>query len=76
VPDGVRRLDVRRAPPGGPPGAYYVPPSEDLSRPGCVWYSLADGPVPTWDEVSTAYHEGFPGHHLQLGVQVTLNERL
>lgn len=76
VPDGVRRLDVRRAPPGGPPGAYYIPPSEDLSRSGGVWYSLPDGPVPLWDEVSTAYHEGFPGHHLQLGVQVTLRDRL
>jgi uncharacterized protein (DUF885 family) len=76
VPDGVRRLDVRRVPPGSPPGAWYVPPSEALSRPGTVWYSMPDAPQALWDEVSTAYHEGFPGHHLQLGVQVTLRDRL
>jgi uncharacterized protein (DUF885 family) len=76
VPAPLRRLDVKRAPPGGPPGAYYVPPSEDLSRPGAVWYSLTDGPQARWDEVSTAYHEGFPGHHLQVGLQVALREHL
>ncbi len=76
VPAGIRRLDVRRAPHGSPPGAWYMPPSEDLSRPGAVWYSVPDGPQPMWDEVSTAYHEGFPGHHLQVGLQVALRENL
>lgn len=76
VPAGIRRLDVRRAPHGSPPGAWYLPPSEDLSRPGAVWYSVPDGPQPMWDEVSTAYHEGFPGHHLQVGLQVALRENL
>jgi uncharacterized protein (DUF885 family) len=76
IPAPVRRLDVKMAPPTGHIGAYYVPPSEDFSRPGAVWY-LRDGvgPHPTWREVSTAYHEGFPGHHLQLGVQVSLPGR-
>jgi uncharacterized protein (DUF885 family) len=32
--------------------------------------------VPIWDEVTTAYHEGFPGHHLQCGLQVCLGDRL
>ncbi len=77
VPDSIRRVDVKAAPDGGPPGAYYLPPSEDFSRPGTVWYSLTgDGPFALWDEVSTAYHEGFPGHHLQCGIQVSLTENL
>lgn len=77
VPDVIRRVDVKAAPDGGPPGAYYLPPSEDFSRPGTVWYSLTgDGPFALWDEVSTAYHEGFPGHHLQCGIQVSLTENL
>ena len=77
IPDEIRRVDVKIAPPGGPLGAYYVPPSEDFSRPGAVWYSLhGDGPFALWDEVSTAYHEGFPGHHLQCGTQVSLTKNL
>ena len=31
---------------------------------------------PLWDEVSTAYHEGFPGHHLQIGMAMTLGDHL
>ncbi len=77
VPEEIRRVDVRLAPPGGALGAYYVGPSEDLSRPGSIWWALGDRQViPLYEEVSTAYHEGFPGHHLQTGVQVTLGERL
>jgi uncharacterized protein (DUF885 family) len=77
VPEPIKRLDVRIAPPGGSLGAYYVQPSEDYSRPGTVWYSLGDRQIiPLWDEVSTAYHEGFPGHHMQCGVQLSLADRL
>ncbi len=77
VPDEIRRVDVKEAPAGGPIGAYYVPPSEDFTRPGTVWYSLhGDGPFALWDEASTAYHEGFPGHHLQCGTQVSLTKNL
>jgi uncharacterized protein (DUF885 family) len=79
VPAAVRRLEVREAPPGGPPGgAYYSPPSEDLSRPGTLWCSFGDnvGPFPLYDQVATAYHEGFPGHHLQCGVAATLTSDL
>ena len=77
VPPAIKKLDVRIAPPGGSLGAYYVQPSEDYSRPGTVWYSIGDQrAIPLWDEVSTAYHEGFPGHHLQCGVQLSLADRL
>jgi uncharacterized protein (DUF885 family) len=54
-----------------------MPPSEDLSRPGTVWYSFGpERPLPLYTEISTAYHEGFPGHHLQCGLQVALREKL
>ncbi len=77
VPEPIRRIEVREAPPGGHPGAYYNPPSEDFSRAGTVWYALeGDGPFPLFDQISTAYHEGFPGHHLQCGLQVSLTQNL
>ena len=73
VPEPLRRLDVSAAPPTGHIGAYYVQPSEDFQRPGAISYLLAgDGPQPLWREVSTAYHEGIPGHHLQIGTQIGL----
>ena len=41
VPDEIRPLTVQLAPPGGALGVYYMSPSEDLSRPGGVWYAIA-----------------------------------
>ncbi len=77
VPAQVRRVDTRLAPPGGSLGAYYVAPSEDFSRPGTVWFAIGDATViPLFDQVSTAYHEGFPGHHLQNGIQLAGADRL
>jgi uncharacterized protein (DUF885 family) len=79
IPDEVRRVEVKIAPPGGALGAYYIQPSEDFSRPGTVWYSLAPDEVadiPLYGHITTAYHEGFPGHHLQCGIQVALADRL
>ena len=77
VPEPIRTVTVNIAPPGGSLGAYYVGPSEDFTRPGSVWWSLTpQGPYPVFDEVSTAYHEGFPGHHLQIGVQMGLADKL
>jgi uncharacterized protein (DUF885 family) len=77
VPDPIKVVDVKLAPPGGPLGAYYVPPSEDYARPGSVWFSLGDKQqIPLFDQVSTVYHEGFPGHHLQAGIQQASADRL
>jgi uncharacterized protein (DUF885 family) len=77
VPEPIRKVTVNIAPPGSALGAYYVGPSEDFTRPGSVWWSLApQGPYPVFDEVTTTYHEGFPGHHLQVGIQVSLADRL
>nr|WP_274387849.1 DUF885 domain-containing protein [Salsipaludibacter albus] len=67
LPDKMKTVTVNLAPPGGALGAWYINPSEDFVRPGSVWYSIGDKQaVPLWQEVSTAYHEGFPGHHLQV----------
>ncbi len=77
IPDAIRSVDVKLAPPGSALGAYYHQPSEDFERPGAVFYALGDRrPIPVYDEVSTTYHEGFPGHHLQVGLQVGLAGRL
>jgi len=77
VPTEIRRVDVKMAPPGGSLGAYYVSPSEDFARPGTVWWSKGGKQViPLFDEVSTAYHEGFPGHHLQSGLQMTAGDKV
>lgn len=77
VPPEIRDVTVNLAPPGGSLGAWYHAPSEDLSRPGSIWYALGERDrIPHWQEVATAYHEGFPGHHLQVGVAVLQRERL
>lgn len=77
LPAPIRRIEVRLAPAGGALGAYYVPPSEDFSRPGTIWYAPGDkSRFPLYDEIATAYHEGFPGHHLQCSIQVLRAERL
>ena len=52
-------------------------PSEDFSRPGSIWYAPGERTaLPLWQEVSTAYHEGFPGHHLQVATAVAQREKL
>lgn len=77
VPDPLRVVTVSIAPPGTPLGAYYSRPSEDFSRPGGVWYSIGEQDVfPLYQHVSTAYHEGFPGHHLQIGTAMTRKEQI
>lgn len=77
VPDPLKRVTVNLAPPGGSLGAWYHSPSEDLSRPGSIWYAPGERiQIPYWSEVSTAYHEGFPGHHLQVGTAVINRDQM
>jgi uncharacterized protein (DUF885 family) len=49
-------------------GIYYTGPSEDFARPGRMWWAVPEGVTEfsTWREVTTVYHEGVPGHHLQI----------
>ncbi|MFE3634413.1 DUF885 domain-containing protein [Streptomyces sp. NPDC059168] len=63
----VRRVESHIAPPGGAAAPYYTAPSEDFSRPGRTWLpTMGLTRFPVYDLVSTWYHEGVPGHHLQL----------
>ncbi|MFJ7208873.1 DUF885 domain-containing protein [Streptomyces sp. NPDC098789] len=63
----VRKVESRIAPAGGAAAPYYTSPSEDFSRPGRTWLpTMGQTRFPVYDLVSTWYHEGVPGHHLQL----------
>ncbi|MET9678080.1 DUF885 domain-containing protein [Streptomyces sp. NPDC006482] len=75
--DRVRRVESRIAPPGGAAAPYYTGPSEDFTRPGRTWLPV-DGQTrfPVYDLVSTWYHEGVPGHHLQIAQWVHVADRL
>lgn len=62
----VRFCDARLAPEGSAAAPYYIPPSEDLRRPGTTWFpTLGATRFAWWRLVSTWYHESVPGHHLQ-----------
>jgi uncharacterized protein (DUF885 family) len=77
VPEPIRRIEVKLAPPGTALGAYYIPPSDGFTRPGTVYYVPGeDTSYPLFEEITTAYHEGFPGHHLQCALQVHFADRL
>ncbi len=77
VPEPIRTVTVNIAPPGGALGAWYVGPSEDFTRPGSIWYAPGEREsLPYWSEVTTAYHEGFPGHHLQVGIAQLVQDKL
>ncbi|MEE6283090.1 DUF885 domain-containing protein [Georgenia sp. MJ170] len=68
IPEPIRRLECRIAP-TSTGGIYYTGPSADFSRPGRMWWSVPEGVTEfsTWRELTTVYHEGVPGHHLQIG---------
>ena len=74
IPDEVRNLECLIAP-TQEGGIYYTGPSDDFSRAGLMWWSVPEGVTEfdTWREKTTVYHEGVPGHHLQIG-QATYNK--
>jgi uncharacterized protein (DUF885 family) len=78
IADPIRRCTVNIAPAGGPSAAYYMPPNEDWSRAGAVWYPDlgADRRYPLWSQVTTANHEAVPGHHLQCAQVLYRADRL
>ena len=53
-------------------------PSDDFSRPGRMWWSVPAGTedFAAWQERTTVFHEGVPGHHLQIGMQTLLRDEL
>lgn len=66
-------LEIKRVPPfieAGAPGGYYNVPTLDGSRPGIYWINLRDtAEWPKWSLPTLTYHEGIPGHHMQLAIQ-------
>ena len=71
IPEPVRRLECRIAP-TNTGVIYYTNPSDDFTRPGRMWWSVPAGvnKFSTWRELTTVYHEGVPGHHLQVGQSI------
>jgi uncharacterized protein (DUF885 family) len=67
IPEPVRRIECCLAPTSDG-SIYYTGPSEDFTRPGRMWWAVPQGinVFSTWREVTTVYHEGVPGHHLQI----------
>ncbi|MEP7036015.1 MAG: DUF885 domain-containing protein [Actinomycetota bacterium] len=77
IPEPVRVIECLIAP-TQTGGIYYTPPSENFSRPGRMWWSVPKGVTEfgTWRELTTVYHEGVPGHHLQCAQTVFRSELL
>lgn len=77
IPEPVRTIECMIAP-TQMGGIYYTGPSEDFSRPGRMWWSVPKGLTEfgTWRELTTVYHEGVPGHHLQVAQTVFRSELL
>ena len=78
IDPSIRACEVRLAPEGSAAAPYYNGPAEDLSRPGTTWLPIIDdsNKFSTWHLVSTWYHEGIPGHHLQIATATIEKDRL
>ena len=69
----VKRVEEFREKSAGK--AFYQRPAPDGSRPGTYYanlYNMADMPLTEVDALF--YHEGVPGHHLQLAIQTELKD--
>lgn len=77
VPEPVHTIECMIAPTQSG-GIYYTGPSDDFSRPGRMWWSVPKGVTEfgTWRELTTVYHEGVPGHHLQVAQTMFRSELL
>lgn len=71
IPEKIRAIECMIAP-TQEGGIYYTGPTDDFSRPGRMWWSVPEGVTEfdTWRELTTVYHEGVPGHHLQIAQAV------
>ena len=77
IPEQMRTIECRIAP-TETGGIYYTGPSDDFSRPGRMWWAVPAGVTEfsTWQEKTTVYHEGVPGHHLQVAQAVLNRDQL
>ena len=77
IPPQIQRVEVMIPPAGSAAAAYYTGPSEDFARSGRTWWpTMGRSTFPKWGEVTTVYHEGVPGHHLQVGGARCLGDKL
>jgi uncharacterized protein (DUF885 family) len=77
IPEVMKELECLIAP-TDEGGIYYTGPSDDFSRPGRMWWSVPAGEdtFTTWAETTTVFHEGVPGHHLQVATATYRRELL
>ncbi|WP_202797090.1 DUF885 domain-containing protein [Kribbella flavida] len=78
IPDAIKKIECMIAPTSDG-SIYYTGPSEDLTtRPGQMWWAVPSGveDFATWREVTTVYHEGVPGHHLQVAQTMLRADKL
>lgn len=67
APLEVRRFELYRE--GSETIARYSPPASDGSRPGIYYVNLSNmKEMPIWQMEVLAFHEGLPGHHMQLAL--------
>jgi uncharacterized protein (DUF885 family) len=67
APVRVERVPVFKE--KGAPGAYYMPPPLDGSKPGIFYANLRSiREIPKFGMRTLAYHEAIPGHHLQIAI--------
>jgi len=77
IPSEIINIDILLNEDSIDASPYYTPPSEDLSRPGATWFpTLGKDEFTIWGHLSTWYHEGVPGHHLQCGTQALQGDNL
>ncbi len=67
----VKRVEAFREKAAGK--AFYQQPAPDGSRPGVYYANLYDmEAMPTYQMEALAYHEGIPGHHMQIAISQEL----
>ncbi len=77
IAEPIKTVEAMIAPAGSAAAPYYSRPSIDFSRPGRTWLpTMGRTSFPMYDLVSTWYHEGVPGHHLQLAQWVYVAPQL
>ena len=69
----VKRVEVFREESAGK--AFYSQPAPDGSRPGIYYANLHDTKnMPKYEMEALAYHEGIPGHHMQIAIAQELED--
>jgi uncharacterized protein (DUF885 family) len=73
APIVVKRVEAFREKSTGQ--AFYDQPAPDGSRPGRFYVNLSDmNIIPVYQLEALAYHEGIPGHHMQIAISQELKD--